>query len=244
LCGARGLPFIRLLYDCRTLNGETVSASAGIVYVLDGAGGSGWTPFIFRRSLSHLPYDVQHFRWGRGYMRILHDLTNRENVRDKAEELTDLIKKYKQQNPEGKTYIIAKSAGTLVALKALEQLEADSVERAILLSPAVSPTFPLSNALNAIRQDLISFWSPNDVFWLGLGTSLFGTADGVMSRAAGLVSFKIPNEPELQKQYSKLRQIKWEPSMMRLLHLGGHAGNSMPAFVRTHIIPLLTPDVR
>jgi pimeloyl-ACP methyl ester carboxylesterase len=219
-----------------------MSKSTGIVYILDGAGGSGWTPLVLRRALADLPYDVHHFRWGRGYMRIISDLTNSENIQLRSRELADLIRDYRRRSGNRKVYVIAKSAGTMVALRALAQVEEESVERAILLSPAVSPGFPLSDSLRAVKRDLVSFWSPNDLFWLGLGTSLFGTADGVPCRAAGLVGFRVPDEQELPREYVKLRQIRWEPSMVRLLHLGGHAGNSMPPFLRKHVVPLLKHD--
>jgi alpha-beta hydrolase superfamily lysophospholipase len=218
-----------------------MSHTTGVVYVLDGAGGYGWTPFILRRMLTHLPYDVYHFRWGR-CLRIISDLTDRENVWRKSHDLARLIGDYRDKNRNHKIYLVAKSAGAVVALRALEQVESGSVESGILLSPAVSPQFPLSRALRAIRRDLVSFWSPIDLFWLGLGTSVFGTADGVSCKAAGLVGFKIPSEQELSKEYSKLRQIRWEPSMARLMHLGGHSGNSMPPFLRKHVVPLLAPD--
>jgi pimeloyl-ACP methyl ester carboxylesterase len=171
-------------------------------------------------------------------MQIISDLTNRDNIHAKAAELAELIASRRKQDSEHKIYIIAKSAGTVVALNALSQVGDDCVERAILLSPAVSPHYPLERVLRAVKQDVVSFWSPIDLFWLGLGTSLFGTADGVPCRAAGLVGFKMHAEHD----YSKLRQVKWEPSMIRLFHLGGHPGNSMPPFLRKHIVPLLTPE--
>jgi pimeloyl-ACP methyl ester carboxylesterase len=216
-----------------------VQTEEGIVYVIDGAGGSGFTPLVFRRSLAKLPYEVKHFRWGTGYMRIINDLTDRENMQRKSDELRQSIEEYRLSNPTRRVYVIAKSAGTMIALRALSQLPEHTVERAILLSPAVSPEFDLSDALRAVRQDLVSFWSPNDHFFLNLGTSLFGTADGVYGKGAGLVGFAMP---ETNAHYSKLRQIKWDPSMMKLLHMGDHSGNSMPPFVDRHIVPLLHPD--
>ena len=156
-----------------------MSEYEGVVYVLDGAGGSNFTPWVLRRSLARLPYEVRHFRWGTGYMRIINDLTNRDNIARKSDELKRSIEEYKAQNGTHRIYVIAKSAGTAVALRALSQLPEHTVERAILMSPAVSPKFPLSPALRAVRHEIVSFWSPNDLLHLGLGTSLFGTADGV-----------------------------------------------------------------
>src|SRR5580692_124163 len=124
-----------------------MAETTGVVYILDGAGGSGWTPYIVRRSLAHLPYEVHHFKWGQGYMRIIHDLTNKQNIQNKAAELAELIKA--QRRKGHKVYVVAKSAGTMVALSGLALLEPDTVERAILMSPAVSPQFPLDAALRA-----------------------------------------------------------------------------------------------
>jgi hypothetical protein len=221
-----------------------VSTSSGVVFVVDGAGGSGFTPHVLRRSLSRLPYEVRHFRWGTGYGRILSDLTNRENIRQKASELSQSIAGYRRDDETrgNRVFVVAKSAGTAVALWALTELEPDTVDRAILLSPAVSPNFPLIRALPAVRNDLINFWSPNDIFFLGLGTSLFGTADGVYGKSAGLTGFAsetCDDNAVIASEYAKLRQIKWEPSMIKFLHLGTHAGNSMPPFVDNYIVPLL-----
>jgi hypothetical protein len=212
----------------------------GIVFILDGAGGSGWTPTVLRHILSELPYEIHHFRWGHGYMRIIKDLTNRDNTRRRSEELAGLIRDYKSKFPERRIYVIAKSAGTAPAVMALSQLEDDTVERAFLLSPAISPGFDLSRALASTKLDLYSFWSPHDHFWLGFGTTLFGTADGVPGRAAGLTGFKRPDDPQRILHYAKLREIAWTPSMLWQGHLGGHPGNSMPPFIRKYILPLLT----
>ena len=220
--------------------GAQLSSDEGIVYILDGAGGSGWTPTVLRHLLSELPYEFHHFRWGHGYMQIIRDLTNRTNLRKRSEELANLIREYKKKYPERKVYVIAKSAGTAPAVMALSQLEANTVERAILLAPAISPRFDLSKALAATKQELYSFWSPHDHFYLGLGTSLFGTADGVPCRAAGLTGFVRPDESQHNPHYAKLQEVKWQPSMMLLGHLGGHPGNSMPPFMRRYILPLLT----
>lgn len=216
-----------------------MNSDEGIVYILDGAGGSGWTPTVLRHLLSELPFEFHHFRWGHGYMQIIKDLTNSTNLSQKAEELASLIREYKIKYPDRRVYIISKSTGTAPAVMALAQLQPESVERAFLLSPAISPDFDLSKALAATKQGLYSFWSPHDHFWLGLGTSLFGTADGVFCRSAGLTGFTRPDESSNNPHYVKLQEIEWVPSMLLQGHLGGHPGNSMPPFLRKYVLPLL-----
>lgn len=214
----------------------------GIVYIIDGAGASGFTPLVLKSCLARLPYEVRQFHWGTGWGRVLSDLTNRENMQAKSNELHLTLCNYKEENPDHPIYIIAKSAGTAIALSAVSQLTANTVERLILMSPAVSPGYSLNSALEAVRQDIVCFWSPADIFYLKFGTSWFGTADGVYGKAAGLKGFDIPEESAHLPQYQKLRQIKWEPSMLKYLHSGDHWGNSMPPFVNRFIVPLLSND--
>lgn len=222
------------------LNGPSNTKTArGIVYLLDGAGGSGFTPVVYRMSLAKLPYEVTHFRWGTGYGRLLSDLTDRENMLKKSRELSSSIKEYRIKNEDKKIYVIAKSAGTAVALNALSEVGENTIERVILLSPAVSPKYPLLPVLKAVRQDVVSFWSPHDTFYLGWGTSTFGTADGIFGKGAGLTGFDVPDQHEEIHHYAKLRQIKWQPQMRRYLHFGDHSGNSMPPFVKEFVLPLL-----
>lgn len=212
------------------------------MYIIDGAGGSGFTPLVLKRALSAHPYEVKHFRWGTGYMRIINDLTNRANLLAKSEELSSEISEFRAGNPNCKIFIVAKSAGTAVALNALTNLPENSVERVILMSPAVSPSYPLPDSLRAVRHDVVSFCSSADLLFLHLGTSIFGTADGVRGVGAGLRGFARPNDRALAKQYGKLREIHWQPSMIKLLHFGDHSGNSMPLFVKEYILPLLLDE--
>jgi pimeloyl-ACP methyl ester carboxylesterase len=217
------------------------SETKGTVFIIDGAGGSGFTPLVFRRTLKDLPYSVQHFRWGTGYMRIISDLTNKANIDSKAAEFAQVINQYRLTNLNHKVFVIAKSAGTVIALKALALLEPASVESVVLLAPAVSPRFPLGESLRGVKKEIVSFWSPFDLFWLGLGTSLFGTADGVHCRAAGLVGFSYGKDSS-HREPEKLRQVKWDSSMLKYGHIGEHAGNSMPPYIHKFIVPILTHE--
>jgi hypothetical protein len=216
--------------------------SKGIVYIIDGAGSSGFTPLVLKSCLAPLPYEVQQFHWSTGWLRVVGDLKNRENMQAKSDELHRTLCNYKESNPESPIFIIAKSAGTAIALNAVSQLAANTIERLILMAPAVSPGYSLKSALAAVRQEIVSFWSPIDIFYLKYGTTWYGTADGVFGKAAGLIGFDIPEEASQSPEYRKLRQIKWEPSMMRYLHPGDHWGNSMPPFVNKFIVPLLSTD--
>ncbi|KAJ3058439.1 hypothetical protein HK102_010502, partial [Quaeritorhiza haematococci] len=125
---------------------------------------------------------------------------------------------------------------------ALERLDAADVERAVLLAPALSPGYDLTRALERVRRDVVVFWSPLDVFFLGVGTGVFGTSDRVRGRGAGLVGFRTPGPdapPRRVEAYAKLRQVRWTPAMSLSGYFGGHLGPDSPRFLSRYVVPLL-----
>jgi pimeloyl-ACP methyl ester carboxylesterase len=216
-----------------------MQAKKGKVYVIDGAGGSGFLPFVMQNILTDSRFDMEHFRWSVGYMRIIKDLTNRDVNRAKARDLSRLILEHRESRPDDQIHVVAKSAGTAIALWAMAELPERILDRVILLAPAVSPGFPLEGSLKAARRDVYSFWSPRDLFFLGLGTSLFGTADGVKGKSAGLVGFEPRKEHQSGGGGAKMVEIEWEPRMLSCWHVGDHAGTSMPRFIKRYVMPLL-----
>jgi pimeloyl-ACP methyl ester carboxylesterase len=218
------------------------SGEKGVVYLIDGVGGFGLAPKVMETALAEagVPHELRNFYWSHGFGRWHADLTDDENLRRKASELADSIMDLRTRSGRP-VYIVAKSGGTAIALSALAQLPAESVERVVLLSSAVSPDYDLVPALRAVRVEVVSFWSPKDKFILGFGTSMFGTADGVMGNGAGLIGFRTPEQrcaADLA-QYRKLRQVEWDESMRKTYNYGTHIGTSMPLFVRQYVAPLV-----
>jgi pimeloyl-ACP methyl ester carboxylesterase len=153
------------------------------------------------------------------------------------------VLEFRAARPDAPVFMVAKSAGTAVVVRALEQLPPDSVERAILLAPALSPCYDLTAALRAVRSEAVVFWSPFDLFMLGLGTLLFGTVDRARCRSAGKVGFRLPPEPssETLAAYRRLRQIPWRLPMALTGYCGGHFGTNLPTFLARYVLPLLRP---
>src|SRR5438874_3847 len=85
----------------------------------------------------------------------------------------------------------AARAGAGLGLAAAAQLPAGTVERVVLLSAAVAPTYDLRPALTATRGEIVSFHSSLDRVLLDWGTSQFGTVDRVYGPAAGLSGFEV-----------------------------------------------------
>lgn len=179
--------------------------------------------------------------WGHGPWRWFADLTDTRNRDRQAEAMAEEVRRFQADCPGSAVFLVGKSGGTGVVVRALESLEADQVEAAVLLAPALSPGYDLGRALRAVRREMVVHWSPLDAIILGLGTSLFGTIDRVWTPAAGLVKFRPPKrlDPAGREQYDKLRQVCWGPSMARVGYLGGHLGVDHPAFLRRYVVPVL-----
>jgi hypothetical protein len=218
-------------------------ACQALVVVVGGVGGLDLcgTGLRFVLGAERLPYAFHTFSWGHGLGRWHADLTRVANRDQKAASLASLVRQFRAGRPVIPVFLVAKSGGSVVVVKALEQLDEHAVERAILLAPALSPGYDLSTALKAVRRELVVFWSPLDVVVLGAGTRIFGTADRVRSVAAGLVGFRDPNllGAGQATPYEKLRQVRWVPAMAATGNLGGHVGPDSPIFLRRYVLPLL-----
>ena len=235
----------------RAVYGEPPDASAsteghGLVLVADGVGGLDLcgTGLRYVMGAEKLPYVVTVVPWGHGFGRWHRDLTNADNRDVQARKIAGLVLAFHDSNPGAPVFLIGKSGGTGLIVKALEDLPEAEVEAAVLLSPALSPDYDLTRALKALRREAVVFWSPLDLIVLGAGTRIFGTIDRVKSVSAGLVGFRAPKSPTVEQaaQYAKLRQVRWHPSMMPTGYLGGHVGPDSPAFLRKYVVPLLRGD--
>lgn len=207
-----------------------------VLMIVDGVGAMGFLPHTLRLALRNDGdrFEVRNFVWTHGYGRMLADLRDRPHIIAKAKvlatEMNAIVEERKQ------LFVVAKSGGTAVALEALAQMPSESVEKLILLSSAVSPSFDLTPALNSVRTKAYAFNSHLDLVMLTFGTSIFGTADGIRTRAAGCVGFSNP------ERYEKLQEFKWNANMLRTLNTGEHFGTSMYPFLVEYVLPLLRDE--
>jgi hypothetical protein len=223
-------------------------APCGLLIVVGGVGGLDWCGIAVRHVVKvvRMPYSVQLFPWGHGFLRWHADLTNIANRDARAQVLAETIRRFKTDHPRSPVALVAKSGGSGVGVKALELLDHETVEQVVLLAPALSPRYDLTAALRAVRREIVVFWSPLDVIILGFGTRLFGTTDRVRTVSAGLVGFTIPSDdvhdPNRNDEYRKLRQIRWHPRMASTGNFGGHLGPDCPLFIKKYVVPLFQLD--
>jgi alpha-beta hydrolase superfamily lysophospholipase len=190
-----------------------------------------------------VPHEVREFRWTHATGRLLRDLQDTRHLLEKAEELAGRVRMLKATDPDQPIFLVGHSGGTGLVLAAAERLPPATVERIILLSAAVAPTYDLRRALGATRGEIVSFHSEVDWFWLGWGTSHFGTVDRYYVSAAGRTGFVVPADlDEADRQlYARLLQVAWKAEMVFQNFGGSHASTVMPGFLTRHVVPWLRP---
>jgi len=226
--------------------------------VADGVGGLDLCGTALRYVLGSLGSDlaVSTVPWGHGFGRWHADLTRIANRDAWAGAIAAAASLFQERHPGRPLFLVAKSGGSGVVIKALERVAPGSIDRVVLLAPALSPTYDLTAALRGVRQKMVVFWSPLDLVVLGAGTRIFGTIDGIRTVSTGMVRFRTPRpgesvlvselegtaEESSRQCYTKLDQVRWRPAMMRTGYFGGHIGPDSPAFLRMYVAPLLRAD--
>ncbi len=190
---------------------------------------------------AQMPLEVHSFRWTHGYLRVVSDQIHSTHLQRAGRKLADLVLSCRQEAPDQRIYLVGHSAGCGVVLIAAEQLPPNTVERIVLLAPAVSAKRDLRGALRSSCQGIDAFISSRDWCCLGLGTLLAGTTDRCwLTGAAGKIGFQPTlTAPEDEVLYAKLRQYPWNPSLSWTGHKGGHYGSYQPGFLRAFVLPLL-----
>jgi pimeloyl-ACP methyl ester carboxylesterase len=213
------------------------------VFCADGAGGFGGTSRALRAAFDEqaIPVHVHEVDWSHGYGRVFADQMDRSHAECEGRRLAEMVVDWRARFPGQPVYLVGHSAGAAVALSAAGQLPPESVERVVLLAPAVSAKYDLRPALVGSRQGIDVFYSERDRA-LGLGVFIVGTTDRHWSAAAGRVGFRpavcCPGDAAL---YAKLRQHPWHACLEWSGHTGGHYGAYRPGHLRAYVLPLLAP---
>jgi hypothetical protein len=214
----------------------------GVIFAVDGAGGflSASQALTHQIEAAQIPLAVIPVEWSHGWGRVFADQMDWRHAREEGCKLAGQIIAYRQMIPAGKVYIFAHSAGSEPALTAAEVLPPNSIDRIVLLSPSISSDYDLRPALRAVRESIEVFYSDRDLFHLGFGVVLLGTADGCRGcTAAGRTGFQPRIEScEDALLYRKLQQHPWCPCLTWTGNRGGHYGGYQPSFMRAFVIPL------
>jgi pimeloyl-ACP methyl ester carboxylesterase len=218
-----------------------------VVIVIDGAGGF---PNAYQ-ALSRIVQEqgqalhVQTFEWSHGPIGFIADQTDSEYSRAAGRRLAERVLLLRQQAPGKPIELLGHSAGAAVALACAEALPPDSLERIVLLAPAVSQSYDLRPALTSARQGIDAYTSERDRFYLGFGINLLGTADGKHQPAAGRTGFCNPAPTAADAAlYCRLHPHPWDPSQAWTGNNGEHGGAYKEGYLRSEILPLLMSGLR
>ena len=218
------------------------AAAHGVVLVVDGAGGYQTAPQAVAAAVdeSGLPLHVRSFDWTHGRRRVLADVTDADHSCCQGALLAAEIGELRRAYPGMPVYLVAFSAGCAVALAATDRLPPDTLERVVLLAPAVSAGYDLRRTLASARQGMDVFISERDNVMLGLGTAVVGTADGTRQTASGRVGFRPPALcPGEEALAARLRQHPWDACALWAGNEGGHWGTLKLTYLKAYVLPLL-----
>ena len=153
--------------------------------------------------------------------------------------VAEKIEAWREKEPDAEITLVAHSGGAGIAVWALENLpEETQVDTVMLLAPALSPSYDLSESLRQVRGKCYVFSSIYDVLVLGLGTKLFGTIDRMNVDAAGRTGFRKPKTADAQ-QYKKIVNMPYDVKWMKYANIGDHIGWMSKSFARHVLAPLV-----
>ncbi len=220
-----------------------VAPNADVVFVADGSGDYRTTSTALCQAVraSGVPLRVETFVWSHGYGRMLADHVDHCNHLEEGQRLAAFVAAAQQSCPARAVYLVGHSSGAAVVLAAAEAAPPGSLERIVLLAPAVSHNYDLRPALRSCRQGIDVFVSRRDVGALAIGTGIIGTADRRRTAAAGRIGFTpILTCPGDERLYAQLRAHPWDCSVEWTGNRGSHYGTLGQGFMRAYVLPLLS----
>ena len=220
------------------------SDDQGAVYYLDGAGNMGFGKETVPLGLADAGYQgaFHHFIWT-SYLGISTDQTWLTHNRKQGRRLATKIEAHLNKYPNAEVNIIALSAGTGVAVWALEALPTKyQVNQVIMLSSSLSSTYDLSRALRRVRGGMYFYYSTDDPVLNGV-VPLFGSVDQTSTTVAGVTGARIPHGAGAQVRQlyqEKVHNVQWQAETLQLRH----AGTTERGFIRDMVAPILVGSSR
>jgi pimeloyl-ACP methyl ester carboxylesterase len=181
-----------------------------LVFVANGVGGS----TVVSDNLLELNYEkrlglrIQMVPWCR-HNSLFMDLTDQEAQLKAAARIACSVSAIRKDCPSARIFFVGHSAGARVVLAAAEMLPPQSVDRIIVLAPAVSCTYDLTTALKTSRYGIDNFFSSEDSV-LDSENRHYRNADGPKTHAAGRAGFHLVSYDKQDIDlYRNLRQYRW-----------------------------------
>jgi pimeloyl-ACP methyl ester carboxylesterase len=209
-----------------------------LVFVANGVSGSTVVSdhLMELNSDLHLGLRIQMVPWTR-HNSHFHDLTDCEAQLAAADRIARSIGVIRKDAPNAQIVLIGHSAGARVALAAAEMSAPKSVDRIILLHPAISSHHDLSLALKASKNGIDNFYSTMDCI-LDNAEKHPWTAATINGPAAGRVGFQpaSSDKKEIEAFHCNVRQYAWS---LDYCGSGGHFAWTLRHNMKKVVVPLL-----
>jgi len=208
-------------------------ARYGITFYCPGAGNIDFGDHGIREGLERAGYrgQVASVMWTVSLNPAI-DQALRINARIGAANLARYIESYVDKYPDREVNVVGLSAGTGIAIWALEDLKPKyKVNNVILLSSSLYHRYDISKALAHVKGKVYVYYSPNDAVLAG-PMKLFGTIDGMfLEDGAGAVGLHPPRGAE------RVVNIAWRPEFTKYGYYGGHLDSTSAEFVHAQVAP-------
>jgi len=208
-----------------------------IVFVANGVGGSTTVSdnLLELNSDRNLGLRIQSVPWCRQNA-LFQDLLDNQAQLHAAARIACTVETIRKDCPNVPIYLIGHSAGARVVLVAAEMLPPNTVERVIVLAPAVSCGYDLTGVLRASRGGIDNFFSAEDGV-LDAAVYYHTLADGTRDQAAGRVGFRpMSADKKDLEAYRLVRQYRWNEEYHGS---GGHFAWTLRHNMKKTIVPLL-----
>ncbi|MFO0839476.1 MAG: hypothetical protein U1D55_13250 [Phycisphaerae bacterium] len=228
-----------LLTGCQATFGP--NAVNGITFYCPGAGNLDFGDAGVREGLREAGYrgEVASFLWTVAFNPAI-DQALRINARLAGTTLSSTIRQYVDRYPGKPVNLVGLSAGTGIALWALEDLPPGyQVDNVVLLSGSIYYRRDISKALPHIKGKIYNYYSSNDIILAG-PMKIFGTIDGVFGEdGAGAVGLSPPSGKD------RVVNISWRPEFASYGYVGGHVDSTRAPFIRQFVSKhiLETPSI-
>lgn len=213
-----------------------------IVFVVDGEASSTHLSdnLMQLKSDQNLPLFFQPVRWTRhdSHSKDVIDVDAQINA---AARIACAVKAIQKDTPNAPVFLVGHSGGAHIVLRAAEMLPPKSVDRIIVLSPAVSCSYDLTRALQTSRGGIDNFYSSEDGLLEHMAEHV-GNADGGRGRSAGLGGFRCYfSDAKSIAAYRNVRQYHYT---VEFCGSGGHYTWCRYHNLKKTVVPmLLSPAV-
>jgi pimeloyl-ACP methyl ester carboxylesterase len=224
-------------WDCGAAPVVTASPLEGRLLILPGVGNTQFhlAGFVATAKAQLPRFDVEVRPWGVPFMTI-HNLRNYERNEATAAAIAAEIADWRRAHPDAPFYLVGYSGGGGMATLVTAALPDDvSIDRLVLVAPAISPGYPLaSDVMPHVREYVVNYASERDL-QVGWGTRTFGTIDRKNTASAGAIGFAAPHE--------RLLEYRWSDADAPFGHAGNHLAYLSPRWQAAKLLPALDPFV-